>query len=57
MTTSVAFWVLYLIWVVFGIWSNWPVAGGNLRPVGGTLVLLILLALLGWKCFGSPIHN
>lgn len=58
MTFGLCYWILMLLWLVFGLWSNWPAAGQphNLRPVGGTLLLFILLVLLGWKTFGAPIH-
>jgi len=46
-----------LLWLVFGIWSGWPMTGANVRPLGGTLLLFILLVLLGWRAFGPPIHS
>ena len=58
MTIGLLFWILMLIWLVFGFWSNWPAAGPvNLRPIGGTLMLFILLAILGWKVFGPALHS
>lgn len=56
MTLGIAFWILWLVWFVFVSWSSWPV-GGNVKPLGGSLVLFLLLALLGWKVFGPPIHG
>lgn len=56
MTLALAFWILMLVWLVFGLWSNWPVSG-NAKPAGGTLLLFILLALLGWAQFGAPLHR
>jgi len=55
MSISLIFWVLMLMWLVFGLWSNWPLTGP--KPVAGTLLLFILLALLGWKVFGPAIHG
>lgn len=52
MPVSIAFWVLMLIWLVFGFWSAWP----NLRAGGPNLLLFILLAILGWAQFGPPIR-
>ena len=59
MTIGLAFWILMLLWLVFGLWSYWPVAGQppNYRFVGGNLLLFVLLALLGWHDFGPPIHG
>lgn len=56
MSLGLAYWILMLIWLCFGCWSNWPIAG-NARPFGGTLMLFTLLVLIGWKVFDAPIHN
>lgn len=58
MTFALCYWILMLLWLVFGLWSNWPAPGtaNGFRPMGGTLMLFILLVLLGWKTFGPPIH-
>jgi len=56
MSFQLLFWVLMLFWLVFGLWSNWPVTGNAFKPLGGTLLLFILLVILGWKVFGSPVH-
>jgi len=42
-----------LIWLVFGVWTNWP----NIKASGGDGLLFILLVLLGWKTFGAPIQS
>ena len=52
MTFGLAFWIIMLIWLVFGIWYAWP----NHMLVGGNLMLFILMGLLGWKVFGPPLH-
>jgi len=53
MTIGFIFWLLMIIWLVFGIWSfrstpNWPFAAGS-------GLVFVLLFLLGWKVFGWPI--
>ena len=53
MTISLAFWILMLIWLVFGVWYSWP----NHVAVGGNLLIFILFGLLGWHAFGAPIHG
>lgn len=53
MTFGLCFWVLMLLWLVFGLWSAWPL---NMKSGGGHLLLFILLLLLGWKVFGAPLH-
>jgi len=62
MSFPLVYWILMLLWLVFGLWSNWPATPGTpgaprvFRPLGGTLLLFVLLILLGWKNFGPPIH-
>jgi len=52
MPLSMLFWVLFIIWVLFGGWSYYE--GGVLRwrPLGGHLLLGILIFLLGWGVYG-----
>jgi hypothetical protein len=58
MSLSLAFWVLMLIWLVLGLAWNWPGTQiGTYGPVGNTVLLFVLLLLLGWHSFGSPIHG
>lgn len=49
-----------LFWLVFGLWVGWPRnapgTSPNYRPIGGTLLLFILLVLLGWRVFGAALH-
>ncbi len=53
MTFGLVFWILMLIWVVFGVWRDWP----NHMALGGSLLQFILFLLLGWRVFGPPIHG
>lgn len=57
MAAGTWFWLLYVICVLFGMWSDWPIGQEkpNYRPLGGRLVVFILLGLLGWAVFGSPL--
>lgn len=60
MKISLLFWILMLIWLVFGLWVNWPARTDN--PVafgflGGNLLLFLVISLVGWKVFGSPLHE
>lgn len=50
------FWLLMILWLIFGFWVYWP-AGGQWQPLGSNLLLWILLALLGWKVFGAPLQE
>ena len=51
MSIGLAFWILMLVWLVFGLWASWP----NHMLVGGNLLMFVLLLLLGWHAFGAPI--
>ncbi len=56
MTLSVLFWVLMIIWLVFGAWSGYvPGQPFSFRSFGGSLLEFILLAILGWAAFGAPV--
>jgi hypothetical protein len=54
MSIGFVFWLLMILWLVFGIWSyraapaSWPFAAGN-------GFMFVLLFLIGWKVFGWPI--
>ncbi len=56
MQIGLMFYILMLIWLVFGFWSNWGPTP-NWPIFGGNLLLFILLLLLGWHEFGPPIRG
>ncbi len=53
MPLSIFFWVLFIIWVLFGGWSYYEGNTLRWRPFGGHVLLGILVFLLGWGAFGS----
>jgi hypothetical protein len=57
MSLGILFWILMLLCLVFGWYSNYG-AGPNWRygPFGGMIIVLILLGILGWHDFGAPVH-
>ena len=57
MTIGLLYWVLMLLWLVFGLYTNWPSAPNPPWPLGGHILLWVLLALLGWKVFGPALHG
>ena len=57
MTRGLIFWVLMLVWLVFGIVWHFGVVGAPYGILGGVLLLFILFALLGWQVFGAPIRG
>lgn len=56
MTLGLVFWILMLLWAVFGFW-RYRATPTNYPLLGGDLLLFILLLLLGWHEFGAPIHG
>ncbi len=59
MGANIWFWLIYVIVGLFGIWGVGPWQGPNPNPyrmVGGWVVLFILIGLLGWHDFGSPLR-
>ena len=58
MTIGFLFWVLMILWLVFGLyWNRGDIRGGNYGLLGGNLLMFTLLFLLGWKMFGFPIQG
>jgi hypothetical protein len=56
MPIGILFWVIMIIWFLFGLYSNRvDLRSGNYVYVGGNLILFSLLALLGWQVFGALI--
>lgn len=53
MTLGLCYWIVFLIWVVFGAWQH----GTNWRAQAPNVILLILFLLLGWQVFGPPLHR
>ena len=54
MTIGLMFWILMLIWLVWGVWSNKAV----LTTAGPGLALeFVLFLLLGWQAFGAPVRG
>jgi hypothetical protein len=56
MTLGLAYWVLMLVWAVFGVLTHMGMITGVWA--GGNIVLLfVLFLLLGWQVFGPPLHT
>lgn len=56
MTRGLAFWILMLLWLVFGI--AWRTGFGvNVAVWGLALIPFLLFALLGWQVFGPPLKG
>ncbi len=58
MTIGFVFWLLMILWLVFGLYLNRDdLRGGKYGIAGGNLLLFVLLFLLGWKSFGFVIQG
>jgi hypothetical protein len=58
MSIGFLFWLLMVLWFIFGAYRSWP--GGSPDPrllAGGSLLEFVLLFLLGWKVFGFVIQS
>lgn len=57
MPLGILFWVIYVIAILFGVWSNYE-AGQPLwfRRAGAYLVLWLLVGILGWHVFGPVVR-
>ena len=53
MPMGILFWVLMILWLVFGFFSGIGVGAFW----GDHALTFVLFALLGWKCFGKPIQG
>lgn len=57
MSKELCFWILMLIWLVFGLWTSLAKdVNAGIRFGGHSLLMFILLLLLGWQAFGKPVH-
>jgi hypothetical protein len=56
MTLGLAYWVLMLVWFVFGLLVHFGMVG-TAGPIGSVLLLFVLFLLLGWQVFGPPLHR
>lgn len=54
MTIGFLFWLLMILWLIFGLVVDYPLGP---KPFGRTILLWILLFLIGWNVFGFPIKG
>lgn len=54
MSFGLVFWIIMLLWLLYGFWGYWQPHPNALWGHG--LILFILFLLLGWKTFGPPLH-
>jgi len=56
MTLGLAFWIIMLIWLVFGGLLHFGMVTAAWAGIS-TLLLFVLFGLLGWQIFGPPLHR
>jgi hypothetical protein len=56
MTLGLCYWILMLVWLVFGILVHYGMAAG-FGAVGNVILLFILFLILGWQVFGAPLRR
>jgi ABC-type polysaccharide/polyol phosphate export permease len=56
MTLGLCFWIIMIIWLVFGALLHFGMVGGAYAGAS-TLLLFVLFGLLGWQTFGAPLHK
>ena len=54
MPIGILFWMLMILWFLFGLYWNFPASGTQPQVgiLGGHLLLFVVIFLLGWKVFG-----
>ncbi len=59
MSIGFVFWLLMVLWIVFGGAVMYPrcTPEGRAGFLGNSLFLFILLFLIGWKIFGFILHE
>lgn len=57
MPIGILFWVIMIVWLLFGIWGQRVQLGQqNYSGIGGTLLEFVLFALVGWRLFGPVLQ-
>jgi hypothetical protein len=58
MQIGLVYWILMLIWALFGVvWNVSPGVYGHYGPLGNVVLMFILFVLLGVQNFGNPIKR
>jgi hypothetical protein len=57
MPIGILFWTVYVIAIIFGLWSNYnPQQPLWYRAAGAYLVIWLLVGILGWSVFGPVVR-
>ncbi len=56
MTLGLAYWVLMLVWLVFGVLTHFGMVDRNWAGIN-VVLLFALFGLVGWQVFGPPLRR
>jgi hypothetical protein len=57
MPLGILFWVIYVIAIIFSVWSSYEVNQPLwFRRAGAYFVIWLLVGILGWRVFGPVIR-
>lgn len=54
MTIGLLFWIVFVIWVIFGAYRRY---NPNAPVLANDIIVAVLLFLLGWGVFGFVVRN
>ena len=57
MGIGLIFWMLMIIWALFGVWGFRTGQADPYYFMGSTLLLFVLFFLLGWHAFGFIVQG
>jgi hypothetical protein len=56
MPLGILFWVLWVVWLIFGFALRSGFVGAEYGTVGTMLLFAALFGILGWKSFGPVVQ-
>ncbi len=60
MPIGMIFWMLMILWFVFGLYWHWPASSASgapaIGPIGNHFLVFVLFFLVGWKVFGFVVQ-
>lgn len=57
MPLGIAFWVIMIVWFVFGLVLHAGIIAVAWGATVSSVLLFVLFAILGWQVFGPVIHR
>lgn len=56
MTLGLCYWILMLVWLVFGLLVHFGTVAAY-GAIGNVVLLFVLFLILGWQVFGAPLRR